>query len=303
MAKLHYRKLTVLLSWPNFLQTSFFKNDQLSVYLSANHALIGKNINNLSENSDGSIPQQNVDPIPIWQQSCARLESLLEANKTKLNKNMLNKNKLNKKMNVFIGSDLVRFLVLPPLQMSMNSHEKTAYATAALHEIYGANASNWQIKLDDNAPNLPKIVAAIDKSLITRVNQISSIYNLKLIRLQPYVMTAFNASAKHLHQSNTYLIIIEINRLTLVLITSGQYQQLRSHVISDDWQADLKKILLRESAISETACRDVLIYSTIIKSHRRAAQTFAISGWNIKSIDSLKVRPSLGNNRFMKASV
>ena len=298
MAKPLYRKLIVLRSWPNLLQTSFFKKPQLSAYLSASHIAIGNNLNNLLENSDGQIALQNSESIPIWQQSCERLESLLEANK----------NKSNIPINILIGSDLVRFLMLPPQQMMMNSHEKIAYATAAFQEIYGANASNWQIKFDDNAPNQPRIVAAIDKNLITRVNQITSKNHIKINSLQPYVMTAFNESAKHFHQSNTYLAIVEVNRLTLIFLEAGRYQQLRSHVISDDWQADLKKILLRESALSETACRDILVYSTVLKSyslksHIRKAQSFTIEGWTIKSIDQFKTRPIAGNYRFLKAAI
>ena len=276
----------MLHSLPNFLQTSFFKKPQLSAYLGASHVATGTNLNNLLENSGSQIALQNSEVIPNWQQSCKRLESLLEANK----------NKSNTPITLLVGSDLVRFLMLPPQQVMMNKQEKIAYAAAAFQEIYGASAINWEIKHHDNAPNQPRIVAAIDKNLITIINQIVSKNHLKLNSLQPYVMTAFNESAKYFHQSNTYLAIVEVNRLTLIFIESGRYQQLRSHVISDDWQTDFKKILLRESAISETNCRDILVYSPMQK-----VKSFTIEGWTIKSVDQLKTRPIVGNYRFLKA--
>ena len=269
--------------WPNFLHRS-----QLSAYLSAKHVAISSNLNRLLENSDNSIISPNSDATEIWQQSCTRLESLLEANK----------NKSNTPITILVGSDLVRFLMLPPQQVMMNKQEKTAYAAAAFQEIYGANASDWEIKHHDNAPNQPRIVAAIDKNLITRVNQIVSKNHLKLNSLQPYVMTAFNQATKYFAKANTYLAIVEMNRLTLIFIKSGCYQQLRSHVISDDWLADLKKILLRESATSETACRDILVYSS-----KHKAESLTVEGWTIKSIDQFKTHPVVSNDRFLKAAI
>ena len=262
--------------WPNFLQRS-----QFSAYLSAKHVAISSNKNNILKNSDNVIISPNSTATEIWQQSCARLESLLEANK----------NKSNTPITISVGSDLVRFLMLPPQQVTMNRQEKIAYATAAFQEIYGANASDWEIKQHDNAPNQPRIVAAIDKNLITRVSQIAVKNHLKLNSLQPYVMTAFNQSTQYFSGADTYLAILEMNRLTLIFIKSGYYQQLRSHVINDDWPADFKKILLRESATSETACRDILVYSS-----KHEAESLTIEGWTIKSMGQLKPSPLLGAN-------
>ena len=67
--------------------------------------------------------------------------------------------------------------------------------------------------------------------------------------------------------------------------------------------ADLKKILLRESALSETACRDILVYSTMHKSHGRKAQSFTTKGWTVMSIDQFKTHPIVGNYRFLKAAI
>ena len=269
--------------WPNFLHRS-----QLSAYLSTKHVAVNSNKNNILENSDNSIISPSSDATEIWQQSCARLESLLATNK----------NKSNTPITILVGSDLVRFLMLPSQQVMMNKQEKAAYAAAAFQEIYGANASDWEIKQHENAPNQPSIVAAIDKNLIISVNQIAAKNHFKLNSLQPYVMTAFNQSTQYFSGADTYLAIVEMNRLTLIFIKSGRYQQLRSHVISDDWPADFKKILLRESATTETACRDILVYS-----HKHKAQSLSVEGWTIKFIDQFKTHSTPSNNRFLKVAI
>lgn len=262
------------------------------MYVSASQVVIGNNFKKLLENNVSQTAQLNNEAKPIWQPSCSSLESLLEAGKYKLNT----------PITILIGSDLTRFLILPPQQIVMKSHEKAAYAKAAFQEIYGNTATDWEIKYHNNAPDQPAIVAAIDKNLLTTINLIAQKKQLKLNSVKPYVMSAFNASAKHFQQSNTYLAIVESNRLTLIFISSGRYKQLRSHLItdnwiSDNWQADFKKILLRESAINETPCRDVLVYSAMHK-----IQSFSIDGWTIKIIDESKIQPILSNNRFIQAS-
>ena len=262
--------------WPNFLHKNY-----LSAYLSASHVAIGNSMNNLIENHDDPTILPSSESMPTWQQSCRRLESLLEANKIKSNV----------PVTVLLGSDLVRFLVLPPQQVMMNVQEKTAYAAATFQEIYGENANDWQLKYHDNVPNKPFIVAAIDKNLLNVIYQTVSKHQFKLTSIQPYVMAAFNESAKHFVKTNTYLAIVEMNRLTLILIQFGYYQQLRSHVISGEWQADLTKILLRESAISETDCRDIIVYSPMHK-----AKSLTIEGWTIKSMGQFKPSPLLGAN-------
>jgi hypothetical protein len=111
--------------------------------------------------------------------------------------------------------------------------------------------------------------------------------------MQPYVMAAFNASAKKLYKANSYFAIVEVNRLSLMLMESGQYQQLRTHVIADDWQADFKKILLRENALSETTCREVLLYAPKFKN-----KPAVIDGWTIKPISQFKESLSITSNQL-----
>jgi hypothetical protein len=260
----------------------------LLVYLSASHVAIASNLNTLLENYDSQIVLPNDDKQVIWQQSINRLDSLLTANK----------NKQNTALTIILGSDLLRFLMLPSQQIMMNRQEKAAYAAAAFQEIYGVNATDWLLKHHDNAPNKPSIVAAIDKNLFSTISQIAAKHQLKLTSIQPYVMAAFNASAKRLHRANSYLAVVEVNRLTLMLIESGQYQQLRTHVIGDDWQADFKKTLLRENAISTTNYREVLMYAPMLKTKPEA-----IEGWTIKPIGQLKESLSIAGNQLMSKAL
>jgi hypothetical protein len=283
MVKQLYRKLIVLHSSTSFLNR-FLQQRQLLVYLSASHAAIASNLNALLENYDSKIVLPNSDKQVIWQQSCARLESLLAANK----------NKNNASLTIILGSDLLRFLILPAQQVNMSRQEKSAYAAAAFQEIYGVNANDWQLKYHDNAPNKPSIVAAIDKNLLSTINQIAAKHQLKLNSIQPYVMAAYNTSAKKLDKANAYFAIVEANRLTLMLIESGQYQQMRTHVIGEDWQTELKKTLLRENALSEATCRDVLIYAPMLKT-----KPMAVEGWAIKLIGQLKENFSITDNRII----
>ena len=248
----------------------------LYAYLSIKHAAIATSFNQLTEKIDHQTLLQNNDAIPIWQQSCTRLDGLLKETKAKP-KTLLN---------LYIGSDLTRFLVLPAQKMLMNKQEKIAYATAAFQDIYGADVMEWEIKYHNNAPNQPTVIAAIDKNLVCTINQLSLKNHFKLNNLQPYVTKAFNDSAKYLLQDDTYLAVIEVSRITLLFIKTGQYQQLRSHVIVDNWQADLKKILIRENALNDMVCHNILIYSLMYQD-----ESFSADNWNVQVVDQFKVKP------------
>ena len=96
-------------------------------------------------------------------------------------------------------------------------------------------------------------------------------------------MVAMNGLAKQLAKTTGYLAIVEHSRLTLVMLQQGQCQQLHSHAIGDDWQAELKHILMRESVLGDVAYRNVFIVAPM---HKNTA-LLVMDGWHITRIDQV----------------
>ena len=219
---------------------------------------------------------------PAWQHAINQLDNLLG--------DFLPAQQIKPKtlLQIVLGSDLVRYVALPAQTIMMNLAEKNAYASAAFKEIHGTNADDWQFACNDAAPQQTIIAAAIDKKLLQHLSQIALTHQLKLKSVKPYLMVAVNSLAKQLAKTTGYLAIVEHSRLTLVLLQQGQCQQLHSHAIGDDWQADLKYILMRESVLGDVAYRNVFIFAPAHQNivHKNTG-LLVMDGWHITRIDQV----------------
>ena len=250
---------------------------KLSVFISAESIAVISNageFNNKDINKSNMVFTQQTNQ-PAWQHAINQLDNLL--------RDFLVAQKMKPKtpLQIVLGSDLVRYLALPAQAISMNLAEKNAYANAAFKEIHGANADDWQIACNDAAPQQAIIATAIDKKLLEHLNQLALTHQLKLKSVKPYLMVAMNGLAKQLAKTTGYLAIVEHSRLTLVMLQQGQCQQLRSQVISDDWQAELKHMLMRESVLGDVGYRNVFIFAPAQKN----TALLAMDGWHITRID------------------
>ena len=263
------------------LLPSLYAN-KLSVFISAESIAVISNAGTFSNNntnkSSMTFTQQTNQPA--WQHAINQLDSLLG--------DFLTAHQVKPKtsLQIVLGSDLVRYVALPAQTIMMNLAEKNAYANAAFKEIHGTNADDWLVACNDAAPQQTIIAAAIDKKLLQHLSQIALTHQLKLKSVKPYLMVAVNSLAKQLAKTTGYLAIVEHSRLTLVMLQQGQCQQLHSHAIGGDWQAELKHILMRESVLGGVAYRNVFIVAPMHKNtaHQNTA-LLVMDGWHITRID------------------
>jgi len=218
-------------------------------------------------------PQENMVPdtdAPIWQLAVTQLDGVLSS--MKIVPNM--------QLKIILASDFVRYLSLPAQQVNMSQEEKLAYAIAAYHEVYGDSVDAWDVKLNDVAPRQPTIAAAIDKTLLHALSQLANKYQLKLVSVQPYLMSAFNALSNQIKNVSGYLVIVELKRLLLINLQKGHCQNLRTFSSSNDWQFELKDLLARELLMVETSNPELFIYAPTQKNISFNATT----GWQLKRI-------------------
>ena len=251
--------------WPN----------QLTVTLSINSVAGISRQGVLPTLSSRVLEQKPIAIIPTadelpWQLAINKLESLLESMQVKRKT----------QLQVILSSDFVRYLILPCQPIAMSTAEKSAYAIASYRDVYGAVVDGWHIKLHDAAPNHSTITAAVDEKLLATLKQISLKHQLKLNSVQPYLMSAFNTFNHQLSNINGYLVVLESGRLLLISLRQGQCQNLRTITVNDDWQTELKHLLMRESLLGDTSGREVLVYAPAIKK----LALNSIADWNIRRI-------------------
>jgi hypothetical protein len=220
---------------------------------------------------------------PLWFAATYQLDQLLTAFKLKSNT----------QLNITLASSFVRYLALPPQQVRMSSAEKFAYATAAYREIYGVAVNDWQIQLDDASPSQTTIVAAVDKRLLATLSQVAQNHQLKLKCIQPYLMVAFNGLHQQINTLNGFLVIVESDRLLLVFVKQGRCQHLRVHLVAEDWQLELKRLMMRESLLDEASndldTKEISIYAP---THSNIALN-AIPGWKVKRVGAVSNKLNL----------
>ena len=212
--------------------------------------------------------------LPNWLQATKQLDSLLAA--------MQIQPKI--ELKVTLASDFVRYMALPSQPIHMSTTEKLAYAAAAYREIYGEVVDDWEIKLNDSPDHQTTIAAAIDKKLLDVFAQISLKYQLKLISVQPYLMSAYNCLSSQINKSSGYLAIVEFKRLLLINLERGNCQNLRTYALGSDWQLELKSLLMRELLVSESSNQEILVYAPVQKN----ISLNAIESWNVRRISTLK---------------
>ena len=259
---------------------------KLAVFISAESIAVINNAsafsNNNTDRSSIIFTQPTNQPAnqAVWQHAVNQLDGLLS------DFIPAQQIKPNAPLQIVLGSDLVRYVALPAQAVMMNLAEKNAYANAAFKEIHGTSADDWQVACNDAAPQQAIIAAAIDKKLLQHLSQLALTHQLKLKSVKPYLMVAMNGLAKQLAKTTGYLAIVEHSRLTLVMLQQGKYQQVHSYAIGDDWQAELKHILMRESVLADVGYRNVLIFAPTHRNtaHLNIALT-AMDGWHITRID------------------
>lgn len=264
------------------------------VFLSSTKILVGLSVNSLAViKQSGALQKRMIDQqhallastndMQIWQHATNALDSLLATMQVKPND----------EIHIVLASNFIRYLALPTQQILMNSAEKLAYSIAAYREVYGSVVDDWEIKLDDAPPHQATIAAAIDKNLLIALTQVSLKYQLKLIAISPYLMSAFNFLASQIGKTSGYLVIVESERLLLISLHKGQCENLKAFAVDVDWQIELNRLLLREALLQENNYRDVLVYAPAQKN----IVLGEIKGWKIKRID-LGHRNQPRNNIF-----
>lgn len=231
------------LLWPKQLQVALSAK---GVSVIASTSAIEK-----AELKQAFIATTQKENITEWQSASTSLEKLLSALQAKPNTNL----------SIILSSNFVRVQLLPAQKILMNSAEKLAYAAATYKDIYGAEMDSWIIKSHETGFNRASIVAAIDKRLLEELQQVSQQHQVKLVSVQPYLMDAYNRCNKQLGKLRGYFVVIEASKILLLKMQQGQVQTLQTCAIGNDWQQDLKQLLLRESMLNIVTDQEVLVYA------------------------------------------
>lgn len=244
--------------------------NQLAVWLHPKQVAILQLVK-LNKNIDNK-QYASVEPLAElhWQDAIEQLGRMLSSDKF-----------AHSHLNIILSSDFVRYMILPPHESVQNLKEKAAFARAAFQENYGAVVNDWQVTVDDARPDLNAVAVGVDQALIAGLKQIAQTNKVNLVRVQPYLMAAYNRIITQYNQSSCYLVVIEKSRLLFAAVQGAAWVQIRNLPLENNWIQQIEHLLVREAiASSYQIPKRVNVYTP---GHPNTALP-ALAGWTINRI-------------------
>lgn len=155
---------------------------------------------------------------------------------------------------VVVSNHFARYCLLSSTALSSDA-DWLAYARHALTATYGAEATNWDVRVTRTDSADSRIACALDPQLADALRALPGLRSM-----QPYLMAACNPRRPALRNGTAWLVLHEPGRLVIAFLDRGAWRVLRARQAKDDWVGALADLLDREAAIAGTpSCDRVLV--------------------------------------------
>lgn len=148
---------------------------------------------------------------------------------------------------VVLSNHFVRYCVIPWDDALSSIEEWMAYTRHQFFTLYGEPAQSWDIRLSPAPRRHARLASAIDAALIEQLNSLDGI---RLLSVQPYLMSAFNHWASKLNRQQFWFAVAEDDRLMLALIRDGQWIVLRNRPLHQPLTEALRVLLEQEAMLA-----------------------------------------------------
>ena len=128
-----------------------------------------------------------------------------------------------------------------------SDEEREAYIRASFSQVFGEACADWVYAVSETGRGAAWLAAAIDRSLLVKLEEAIVNSRSKLASVTPHLMPVFNAARRELKRNNAWFLQVENKKLLLGLILGGHWQSISSRQTSDAaWQQELPVLLDRE---------------------------------------------------------
>lgn len=163
---------------------------------------------------------------------------------------------------VVLSNSFVRYQLVPWSDEINSAEEREAYIRQSFAQVYGDSAAQWVYVVSDVSRGAAWVACAMDRDLLTRLEEAVVQAGSQLVSVMPHVMPAFNGVRRTLKHKDCWFVQIEKDKMLLALISSGHWQTISSRkIVGEHWQQELPQLLDREwrlNGLSQVP-REVLI--------------------------------------------
>jgi hypothetical protein len=178
---------------------------------------------------------------------------------------------------VILSNQFVRYQLLSASSARLNDKEQLARAQHVYAKLYGERAAAMHLQIARAGFAAPVLVAGTEKALIDAIRQSFAEPSLKLVSIQPYLMSAFNACCRRVDARAQWFVAQEEGAICAALIHRGRWESLRMQHTSTNWLQDLQHLLNREQVTSALAEQTRTVRICLLNGDM--AQAPQIDGW------------------------
>jgi len=152
---------------------------------------------------------------------------------------------------VILSNHFLRYTLVPWRAELADAEEELSFTRHCFAKVYGKAAQQWDLRLSQEAPEMPRLASAVDTELLDGLRGMFDGAGIPLRSIQPQLMAAFNGFRGRVQQNNAWLAMLEPGNLCLALLQKGHWSRVRSMRIDSDWREALPLILEREALLAD----------------------------------------------------
>lgn len=150
------------------------------------------------------------------------------------------------RLTVELGGAFVRYALLPWSEALVTAAEEEAYVRHHFVAVHGERARAWAVRAAEAAPGTARLAAAVDRALVEAlVAAVKSQPGVKLVSIQPQLMSRFNAWRGAVPAQGAWIVLAEDGRACIALHGAQGWRSVQSE--RGDWRALLERARLRAS--------------------------------------------------------
>ena len=152
---------------------------------------------------------------------------------------------------VILSNHFLRYTLVPWRAELADAEEDLSFARHCFAKVYGKAAQQWELRLNQDAPEMPRLASAVDTELLDGLRAVFDGAGIPLRSIQPHLMAAFNGFRGRLQQHSAWFALLEPGNLCLALLQQGRWSRVRSQRIDGAWREELPLILEREAYLAD----------------------------------------------------
>lgn len=151
---------------------------------------------------------------------------------------------------VILSNHFLRYTLVPWRAELADAEEDLSFARHCFAKVYGKAAQQWELRLNQEAADMPRLASAVDTELLDGLRAVFDGAGIPLRSIQPHLMAAFNGFRSRL-QHSAWFALLEPGNLCLALLQQGHWSRVRSLRIDSAWREELPLILEREAYLAD----------------------------------------------------